>query len=385
MDLKNCTLEELLQEFKFRAREPADAANAWKAKTGGKVIGVAGLDVPEPIIHAAGMLPVILLDRDEAVTLGNAHVEMHQCGYIRSIVDQALKGQLEFCDDILFHDCCHIIRMLGDAMHTFCDKIKKIKFVYFPPMLEYKTSQSYTLDEMYDMRKRMEDIAGRKITDEALAESIKIFNVQKKLLIELYDIRRSHPGILTGVQVSDIVAAGMCMPKEDHIELLKRLLVLLEPEKAKPVSTAIPVVVHGSLCERCDDYVLNDIEATGGVIVDDDLYVGSRYFITTYDESIAPMDALLKAYCERVTPCPTRYTEADPGEYLTSLVKKANAKGIIMVIVKFCESHDYFYFTAHRYFEKAGIPEMLVETEHDSAPEGQLKTRLQGFFETMEG
>ena len=55
-----------------------------------------------------------------------------------------------------------------------------------------------------------------------------------------------------------------------------------------------------------------------------------------------------------------------------------------MVVVKFCEAHDYFYFTAHRRFQDLKIPEMLVETEHDSAPEGQLKTRLQGFFESME-
>ena len=384
MDVKNCTLQELLKEFAYRAHEPADAANAWKAKTGGKVIGIAGLDVPEPLIHAAGMLPIVLLDRDEAVTLANAHVEMHQCGYIRSLVDQAMKGELAFCDELFFHDCCHIVRMLGDAMHTFCDNLKKVQFIYLPPLLEYETSQKYAMKEMRKLRKRLEVIAGTTITDEALAASLKVYNTQKKLLIELYDIRRAYPGILKAVDVSNIVAAGMCMPKEDHIELLKRLLELLEPEKAKPVSKAIPVVVHGSLCERCDDYVLNDIEATGGVIVDDDLYVGSRYFNTLYDESIAPMDAIHKAYIKRVSPCPTRYEERNPGDYLADMVKNANAKGIIMVVVKFCEAHDYFYFTAHRRFQDLKIPEMLVETEHDSAPEGQLKTRLQGFFESME-
>ena len=385
MNLKNCTLEELLKEFSLRARDPEKAAKAWKAKTGGKVVGIAGLDVPEPMIHAAGMLPVVLLDRDEQVTLGNAHVEMHQCGYIRSLIDQALKGELEYCDELLFHDCCHIVRMLGDALHTFCDKVKKVQFIYLPPMLEYDTAQAYSMKELERMRGHLENMCGKKVTNEAIAESIKIYNKQKKLLIALYDIRRAYPGILKAVEVSDIVAAGMCMPKEDHIVLLERLLVLLEPEKAKPVSKKTPVVVHGSLCERCDDYVLTGIETAGGVVVDDDLYVGSRYFATLYDEEIAPMDSLLGAYVKRVSPCPTRYEERNPGEFLTDMVKKANAKAIIMVVVKFCEAHDYFYFTAYRYFHEAGIREMLVETEHDSMPEGQLRTRLQGFFESLEG
>ncbi len=125
MNLTNCTLQELLEEFKLRAREPEFAAKAWKEKTKGKVVGIAGLDVPEPLVHAAGMLPVVLLDRDEQVTLGNTHVEMHQCGYMRSLIDQALKGELEYCDELLFHDCCHIVRMLGDASTHSATKLRR--------------------------------------------------------------------------------------------------------------------------------------------------------------------------------------------------------------------------------------------------------------------
>ena len=385
MEIKTCSLQDLLKEFAFHAANPAHAATSWREKNGGKVVGIAGLDVPEPLIHAAGMLPVVLLDKDEEITLANAHVEMHQCGYIRTLIDQAIKGHLAYCDELLFHDCCHIIRMLGDAMHTFGDNIPKVKFVYFPPMLEYKTAQNYTAKEMRKLRMRLEEISGNKITDNKLMDSIKLFNRQKKLLIKLYDIRRAYPGILKGSDISNIVAAGMCMPKDQHITLLEQLLVLLVPETHKPVAGKFPVVVHGSLCERCDKSILDEIEAAGGVIVDDDLYVGSKYFNTLYDENLAPMDALLNAYIHRISPCPTRYEEKNPGNYLAEMIKKADAQGIIMIVVKFCEAHDYLYFTAHRHFEALGIREILIETEHGGKSEGQLKTRLQGFFESLEG
>ena len=376
-------LRNLLDEFGHIADHPEETALAWKEKTGGKVVGVGGLDIPEPLVHAAGMLPVVLLGNEEEVTLANAHVEMHQCGYIRSLVDLALKDKLAFCDELLFHDCCHIVRMLVDALHTYKEGIPKAKFAYFSPLLEYETAQRYTASEMENLKDTLQAISGNTITDEKLSESIRLFNRIKKLLVRLYDIRREKPGILSGWDVTQTVAAGMVMPREDYAVKLEELVDLVAALPA-PETKGVPVVVHGSLCERCSRSVLEEIEACGGVIVDDDLYVGSKYFNTLYKEELAPMEALLDAYLHRVSPCPTRYEERDPGDYLAEVYNRSGAKGIIMVVVKFCEAHDYLYFTAHRRFEQLGIPEMLVETVHEGAAEGQLKTRLQGFFEKLE-
>ena len=376
-------LRNLLDEFGHIADHPEETALAWKEKTGGKVVGVGGLDIPEPLVHAAGMLPVVLLGNEEEVTLANAHVEMHQCGYIRSLVDLALKDKLAFCDELLFHDCCHIVRMLVDALHTYKEGIPKAKFAYFSPLLEYETAQRYTASEMEKLKDTLQEISGNTITDEKLSESIRLFNRIKKLLVRLYDIRREKPGILSGWDVTQTVAAGMVMPREDYAVKLEELVDLVAALPA-PETKGVPVVVHGSLCERCSRSVLEEIEACGGVIVDDDLYVGSKYFNTLYKEELAPMEALLDAYLHRVSPCPTRYEERDPGDYLAEVYNRSGAKGIIMVVVKFCEAHDYLYFTAHRRFEQLGIPEMLVETVHEGAAEGQLKTRLQGFFEKLE-
>ena len=376
-------MRNLLDEFGHIADHPEETALAWKEKTGGKVVGVGGLDIPEPLVHAAGMLPVVLLGNEEEVTLANAHVEMHQCGYIRSLVDLALKDKLAFCDELLFHDCCHIVRMLVDALHTYKEGIPKAKFAYFSPLLEYETAQRYTASEMEKLKDTLQEISGNTITDEKLSESIRLFNRIKKLLVRLYDIRRERPGILSGWDVTQTVAAGMVMPREDYAVKLEELVDLVAARPA-PETKGVPVVVHGSLCERCSRSVLEEIEACGGVIVDDDLYVGSKYFNTLYKADLAPMDALLDAYLHRVSPCPTRYEERDPGDYLAEVYNRSGAKGIIMVVVKFCEAHDYLYFTAHRRFEQLGIPEMLVETVHEGAAEGQLKTRLQGFFEKLE-
>lgn len=378
--------EALLQKFKQIADDPKPTALAWQERTGGKIIGVSGLDVPEPIIHAAGMLPIVLLEKDGPITVANAHVENHQCGYIRSIVDQAILGDYDYMECLVLHDCCHIERMTGDALGMYTDGRVKVEFIYLPPALEYETTKDYTYREFESLKSRMEAISGNQISEEALSTSIALFNRQKKVLTELYDIRRSYPGIISAIDVMNVVAAGMVMPKEDHIRMVEELLGYLEERKTLPVSDKIPVFVHGSLCERCDAYVLETIETSGGVVVDDDLYVGARYFSTFYPEKLKPMDALVDAYLHRRIMCPTRY-EANRsfGDNLLALVERAKAKVIVMVVVKYCEPHYYSYFSTFHTLKKTKIPEILVETEHENAQSAQFKTRLQGCFERLEG
>lgn len=381
------TYEALLDQFKEISKDPKPAALEWQQKTGGKIAGISGLDVPEPILHAAGILPIVLLEKeDEPITAANAHVETHQCGYIRSVVNQALLGEYDYMDFLLFHDCCHIERMTGDALPMYSEGKIKVEYIYLPPNVEYDTTKKYVEKEYRKLIARMEAISGNTVTEEKLQESIHLFNRQRELLIHLYDLRRAYPGIMRAAQVSDVVAAGMVMPKEDHVEMLEKLIGFLEEKKGSlPVSDKVPVVVHGSLCERCDEYVLNTIEEAGGVVVDDDLYVGARYFATLYDESLPAVDALTKAYQYRAIPCPTRY-EANRGygESFMELVQKAGAKAAVMVVVKFCEPHYYAYFSMFHKMREEKFPNILVETEHENAQPEQLKTRLQAIFEGLE-
>ena len=378
--------EELLELLKNIAENPKPTALRWQAETGGKIIGVSGLDVPEPLIHAAGMLPIVLLEKEAPITSANAHVENHQCGYIRSIVDQAILGEYDYMECLVLHDCCHIERMTGDALGMYTDHKVKVEFIYLPPALEYETTKNYVIKEFENLKTRLEKISGQEITEEKILNSIRIFNEQKRVLNELYNMRREYPGIISAVELSDVVAAGMVMPKEDHIDLVKQLLDFLKEREHLPVSDKIPVVVHGSLCERCDKYILETIENSGGVIVDDDLYVGGRYFNTLYRENLSAVDALTDAYLHRATPCPTRYEEKRHyGDSLVELVKNAHAKLIVMVVVKYCEPHYYAYFSAHQKLKKENIMEILVETEHENTQAGQFKTRLQSCFERLEG
>lgn len=376
-------VRELLREFERAAGDPLAAVRAWKQETGGRAVACIGLHVPEEIISAAGMLPVLLLDRDGPLAHADGHVQNNMCGYIRSVADQALAGELACFDALAVLDSCHVIRMVGDSLRHSAPAAPRIEFLALPVALERKEAPAYLAGELASFLQRMEALAGRAVTGRDLSDAIRLHNACRQELQRLYQLRRERPGVLGAVQAATIVKAAMCMPKDRHRALLAQLnaeLALAGP--AAPAGR--PVLVSGSLCEGCDE-ILAALEESGATVVDDDLFVGSRYFATAVEEAGDPLAALASAYARNPVPCPTVHRPgADLGDYLDQRARAAGAQGVVSVVVKYCEPHYYAYLMLRRKLRQRALPEYMVEKERDAASLGQLRTRLQAFVEGLE-
>ncbi len=384
--MKNSTpdFDRITSQFQAIAEHPLETALRWKAATNGKVVGCVGLHVPEEIISAAGMLPVLLLEKEGPIQKAMEHVQSNMCGYIRSVADDALTGELTFLDSLVILDSCHVIRMIGDSLRHSAPDVARIDFLSFPVSLQGAGVQPYLLTELGSFVKRMELVAGRPIDEQSLRDAIRMHNANRRLLQRLYAIRRDHPGLINAVQVAAVVRASMCMPKDEHSVLLSQLLESLEKRKLEPRSTGVPIVVSGSLCESCNA-ILQALEDAGATVVDDDLFVGSRYFSTLVDETEEATTALASAYLGKSAPCPTiTRTDHHLGAYLGRMVQGANAAAVVSIIVKYCEPHYYSYLMARRQLKTLAIPEYMVEKEREAESEGQIKTRLRAFLETIE-
>ena len=64
-------------------------------------------------------------------------------------------------------------------------------------------------------------------------------------------------------------------------------------------------MISGSFCDIPEVDILDMVEDLGAIVVDDDLYVGRRYFQTLVNEQEEPLSALVRRYIEDV-PCPTK-------------------------------------------------------------------------------
>lgn len=374
-------MQHILDELAQVASRPLDYARARKAATGQPVIGIFPMHFPGELAHAAGALPIILQEDDEPVTVGQAGVFNFYCGYNRSVVDQAMRGEYAVLDAILFGD--HCVQLLGTA-----DVIRAevpglpILFNQLCSILDASWVDKETRGTFTRLWKEVEHLVGRPVPAADVRASIQLFNRNRALIRQLYDLRRTGQIALTGRQMQAIVKSSMVMDKADHTERLERLVAGL-PRQAPPAN-AVRVFLSGHLCHAPKPAILDMVETCGGVVVDDDLYHGWRYVHADMDETQEPVEALTRWYLDknRRLPCPTRAVQGmDWEDYLLKAVDRSGAQGMVILMAKFCEPHMYFYPEIKAAFDAAGIPHLLVETEHEEMPMEALKTRVETFIE----
>lgn len=378
------SVENIIASFKTVASRPLAYARAWKERTGGQVIGSFPMNFPGELAHAAGVLPMIIQESDEQITVGHGLLYPFYCGYTRSTVDQAAKGDLAVLDAIMFGD--HCVQLLGaaDAVRMALPDTRVIYFQLISSMCDPWTF-GRARETFLGLKDEMEEFLGRSVSDEALRASIEVFNRNRQLIRRLYEMRMTGEAPLTATQMQHIVKSSMVMDKVEHSALLDRLFEALE---AQPLTKPRGIRLHlsGHFCQAPKPEILDLIEECGAVIVGDDLYHGFRYISTDVDADGDPLDALAKWYLARNTgvPCPTRVqNDVDWDAFLLEAMRKEKADGMIVLMAKYCEPHMYYYPEVKEAFEKADMPHLLIETEHESMALESLRTRVETFLEII--
>jgi benzoyl-CoA reductase subunit C len=374
-------METILAKFNSIAEDVYSFLSKYKKEKGFKVVGCLPMYVPEEIIHASGALPVVLQESNEPITIGHSKIQSFFCGIARSIVDSALKGNLDFLDAVVSPEIDLAINGLGNILRANMN-INHLT-IYQPTTITKRASRGFLSREINIFRSSLENFTGQKITDERLKNSIEIYNKNRRLLRDLYDLRRKNPSILSSVQMRSILMTSMSMLKEEHNQLLENLLPKLKSQKTL-ANRATKLILSGCLCEAPPPDILNLIEELGGIIVDDDIYTGARYFSADVVIDDSPIDAIVKRQLNMPIPCPTRIDEEiDWGDYVIRLAQDSHARGVIHLVVKYCQPHEMYYPYLSKRLSSAGIPDLKLEIEHEMMSIASTKTRIQAFIEIL--
>jgi benzoyl-CoA reductase subunit C len=377
-------MNNLLQKFAQAAADPATTARAWKATTGGKVVGSFPMHFPAEVVHAAGALPMILQEAEDPITVGHSLIYPFFCGYTRSLVDQAAKGDLGYVDAIMFGDHCVQVLSAADMMRLRMPETK-IHFYQLIPSLRDAWSEDNAIRILRRLIDGLKDTLGVSVTDDALHASIAAFNENRQLIRNLYKQRRAGTINLSSSQMQHIVKSSMVMDKGEHNLMLRELSALVQGTGDGHASR-VPMYLSGHLCQAPKLEVLDLIEECGVSVVDDDLYHGYRYVSTDCETQGDPVRALARWYIGRNwgAPCPTRIDpKADWDNWLLKAVGESGAQGMIVLMAKFCEPHYFYYPRIKKTFETAKVPHLLVETEHEMVALGNIRTRVESFVEMI--
>jgi benzoyl-CoA reductase subunit C len=372
-------MNDVIGELATLAQNPLQRARRWK-EAGKIVIGCFPMYVPEEIIHASGALPITLLGTNETVTSADRYMQPYLCHVPRSNLDLALKGRLDFLDGVVFPDICDVLLFLPDIWNIH-HPMPFQHTILVAGKLDSASSQRYLTSEFNRLKGALEEFTHRHISDDDLRRSIVIYNQNRDLMRKVYMIRAEKPGIFRARDVTTVIMTSMLMPKEEHTALLRELLEKAK-DKERQQEGKVRLVVSGGPCDQPQWEILDLIEDLGATVVNDDLYVGGRYFATNVSESIPPIEALAEHYIKDV-PCPTKHNQDKKyAEHLSDLAEESRAQGIIILMVKYCEPYSFAYPVVKAELARRGIPHLLIEVDPPISL-GAMRTRLEAFIETL--
>ncbi len=350
---------------------------------GGRPVAYFCSYAPEEILHAAGLTPVRLLGSMRTITHADAHLQAYCCSVARTDLDMALAGELSFLEGAVFVQTCDTMMRLSDIWR------RNTGFPFhgdlvLPVRMGEEISLPFMVREVGRFRRQVEEYLGSRLEDEALWESIRVYNRNRALAEEVYRLRSENPGLVDGLSAAAVLTAGFWMRKEEHNALLERFLEAAREGVPEGEPAAVQLLVTGSVCTTPDLYRL--LRELGADVVDDDLCSGHRYFDCPVEDEGSPEEALAARLWRRVN-CPSKHQSLeDRATRLVTQVKESGAEGVIFYLQSFCEPHLFDVpYLKRKLQEEAGVPSLVLETELQSFSRGQLRTRLQAFIETIAG
>jgi benzoyl-CoA reductase subunit C len=315
-------------------------AKAWKIKEPNRIlVGYMPVYFPRELVHAAGGLALGILgtgDRKQIIK-GDAFYQSYICHIPRGIIEMALDGNLDGIDGFVFPSICDVIRNLS-GMFQVLSKGKFVKYLDFPQNFSEGVGGAFYINELKHVLNELKKINGIDVTDENLWNSIRLYNHNRKLIENIYDIKQEFPWRISTEDLYYILRAGMVIPVEEHNDILENVLLTISTEYGEPMDK-IRVVITGAFCEQPPIGLIKTIEMAGCYIVDDDILPGMRWIQGDIDTEYSnPIEALSNAYLNKSRFSASVYSLGNAkGKNLVELAKKRNADGIIFAAPSFCD------------------------------------------------
>jgi benzoyl-CoA reductase/2-hydroxyglutaryl-CoA dehydratase subunit BcrC/BadD/HgdB len=349
-----------------------------------KIIGSTLADVPEEVIHGAGLHPFLILGTNEPLRHSSALLPDNSCSLARSNLELVLGQQKAFFDGFILSQVCDTTQHLSDIWR------RKLPDHYFenflaPRQVGRPSARAWYAGECRRLRTALARYTGRQIADEGLWQSFRLYNENRCLLRRLYAIKQEAPALMTNREFFDMVKATFFMTKEDHNRLLKEVVAWAEQDKAHFADHQgyFKVVMAGIVVEPPAIYDM--IDQVKGNIVADNLCTASRYIYHDVEIGPDPAEALVDRHLRKPLFSPINAEPEKIPADLVELYRAAGAEAVFYCHIKYCESQAYDLPDIKARMRTEGIPFLELETEYQTTRPAQMRTRLEAFRESVIG
>ena len=361
-------------------------------ENGSIVLGYTCYHIPEVLLNVDNCISVRLrAPKTGSLDISTYYMSNYTCDYARALVERAIEGGYQFLDAMIGVDACSAMNRSMEHFEVLKVNSKEKFFVTHTDMPLKVTDyyiDSYTTQMREHVLNRLTETFGVDTSDEALRKAVAEHNEVCRILTEIGQLRKEENPRITGYEYHILNLVSYCCPKYLIVDKLRETLEELrhrEPD-ARP-NFRVKIAVVGS--EIDDPGFTKLVEEAGALVVVDRFCFGStpgREEIRL-DPDLPVLESIARHYLT-TSQCP-RYMQREKVEgrwrLVRDLCEEYHAQGVLYEQLKFCEYWGYERALAsHVITHDYGIPSVAVDRQNATGGNGQLRTRVQAFVESLE-
>lgn len=327
------------------------------------LIGYFSNYIPQEIIAADGFHPVRIIGSFRPLQSHQRKLFNPVCSFVQDVYAAASADRFSFLDSVIFPNSCDSLKLLYQIWNE--DIRNPSAYSLRHPVCAHDSAVHYFAEQIRIFADDMKNRSGVDFTDADLSETIMHYNRIRRLLRQVYKIRKKSTGFLTGAQTIALVTAGMIMEQGRYAAFLEQLVKQAPPHSSSQSDRPLKhILVIGPVMDNIP--LLEQIEQRGICIIDDDLTNGSRYIGLDVQLQGDLYYNLAERYLKSA-PSPTLYTEPNAeSKAFQRRMEKLKPGGVLFVIQKFCEPHIHNYLAKSELLRQMNIPVQRLEIEHDA-------------------
>jgi len=342
-------------------------------------IGYTCSFVPEALLMADRLFPVRLRAPGVAGTeIADNYMSNFICSYTRSILEFAMDDRYDLIQGWVFVPSCAHMQRLYDNL----EYLKKPLFshVLDVPRKVNEVTTTWLTEELGMLADRLSSHFGVDMSEASLVKAMAEWNEFAQVIQALGELRKRPNPPLSGTEFHAMLTAALASPKDLILPEILSYKTELENRDGIDDYRARLMLVGGHLH---DPEYIRVIESQGGLVVADRSCTGSLPGLMSIEMNGDPFSTLAE-HSFKKTLCPRMMEDFDRRlTFIVEAVEEYAVDGVVIEIIKFCDLWGVDAMPLVSALRKEGIPVLKLEREYRMGSEGQLRTRVQAFIESM--
>jgi bcr-type benzoyl-CoA reductase subunit C len=372
-------LQNIITALESAALHPSQTVKTSMALSRKTAVGCFPYYTPDELVYAAGYIPVGLWGGKTDIKLADTYLQGFCCSIMRENMEQGMRGHYDFLSAIIIPTYCDTLKCICENWKVAVPQIPLIPMVY-PQNRKIAAGIEYLVSEFQRVQAILEELSGKKITEEQLASSFALYEEYRQVMREFTRLAVDYPLTINAKTRQLIIKAAFFMDKKEYVPQLRELCQGLAQLPAEQIAGP-KVVITGILAEPpglLDIFVQNNV-----AIVADDVAASSRQFRLDRLRGETVYEKMACRIADQVG-CSLLYdADKERGQLLIDLVKSTGAAGVVVAMMKFCDPEEFDYPIFKKELEAANIPILYLEVEQKMDSMEQIRTRVQSFIEML--